>query len=391
MGRASEEYLRLMESGLTNVPDKFICVKHLNNKFIQSFIRKNSEQGYCSYCNKSLKVIKLQELLEFMMECIKKQYGDAAEHLPYVTSEGGYIGETLNNYELLEELSLEIENETVLYDIVNSIVDYAWTDGYKYNNERYDMISSWDIFKNEIIHKSRFFFHPKLNSKSNEQPPYNILLELGQLISKFYLVKTISQDEILFRCRQHSKNEDVKDVSSIVSPPNKFANTPNRFSPVGISMFYGAYDIETAKMETINLNDASLDNYTIGKLKIGRSIKVLDITKIPATTSIFNPSKYIDRYKLDFIKDLRNDLMKGISRDGKEHLEYIPTQVVTEFLKFDFNKRRQNKIEGILYNSSKDNKECLVLFWDNEECIKNMELIEINTYSISSMLNKSNE
>ncbi|MBK8348678.1 MAG: RES domain-containing protein [Saprospiraceae bacterium] len=108
----------------------------------------------------------------------------------------------------------------------------------------------------------------------------------------------------------------------------------------------------------------------------------MDLTKFPGYSSIFNPKKYERRYKLNFIYELRADLMKEINRDGKEHLDYIPTQVVTEYLKFDFNRRRKNKVEGILYNSSKDNKRCLVLFWDNEECLKNLDLVHLSTDNV---------
>ncbi len=65
-------HIRRMESGLSNVPDKSICVKHIPEPYIQSFIRKNYNHGYCSYCNKPLKVIKLQELLELYDELYKE-------------------------------------------------------------------------------------------------------------------------------------------------------------------------------------------------------------------------------------------------------------------------------------------------------------------------------
>lgn len=383
MRRVFDEKYRLKELGLSNVPEKFICVNHINEPYIQKFIRKNYESGHCSYCNKSLKVVKLEKLMVFMMECIKLKYDDAGEYWGYDGRAGGYLGEYFNNYDLIVyEIKLETDLSVIIDDIIFSIDERPWADGNTYHSKGDDMIETWDNFKSKILHKSRFFFHPKLNKKSNELSVYNILSEFGKLTSKFNLIRTINPDTIVYRCRQHEKAHDVDKIELIVAPSDMYANSSNRFSPIGISMFYGAYEIETAKTETLDYNDTEKRVYTMGKLKINRAINVLDLTNIPTYTSIFNPRKYKNRYELDFIYDFRNDLMKGISRDGNEHLEYIPTQVVTEFLKFDFNKRRKNKIEGILYNSSKDDKKCLVLFWDNSECVNNMDLLDINTYDL---------
>lgn len=69
------------------------------------------------------------------------------------------------------------------------------------------------------------------------------------------------------------------------------------------------------------------------------------------------------------------DFTKDVKKDGKEHIEYVPTQVVTEFFRYSFNKNRKYKIDGIIYPSSKNNKnEALVFFWDNEESEKLLNL-----------------
>ena len=92
---------------------------------------------------------------------------------------------------------------------------------------------------------------------------------------------------------------------------------------------------------------------------------------------------YKNKYKLEFLYEFRNDLIKPISRDGKEHIDYVPTQVISEFLKFEFSKRSKNRVEGILYNSSKNNGTCLVLFWDNTQCLDNLELLDLDTSNLN--------
>ena len=72
-------------------------------------------------------------------------------------------------------------------------------------------------------------------------------------------------------------------------------------------------------------------------------------------------------YAKIFLKNFIQDLTKDISRNGQEHIEYIPTQIVTEYFRFQFNKRRKNTdIRGFIYSSSKvEDKKACVLFYDN--------------------------
>jgi hypothetical protein len=41
-------------------------------------------------------------------------------------------------------------------------------------------------------------------------------------------------------------------ASEIGSPPGKWAVQPNRLSPAGVPVFYGAYDVATTKAETLD-------------------------------------------------------------------------------------------------------------------------------------------
>ncbi len=83
-------------------------------------------------------------------------------------------------------------------------------------------------------------------------------------------------------------------------------------------------------------------------------------------------------FLVSFLHDLVRDMTKDVSKDGKEHIEYVPTQIVTEYFKYIFNKNRKRRIEGLVYPSSKEkSSNATVIFWDNRECLDNLELIGI--------------
>ena len=93
MGFVKQRMIELDERSISNIPDKNLCVKHINDNAIKRFIRKNYSNGYCDYCEKEVKVVSLESLLEFMMLGISNFYEDAANFMSYNGKEGGYLGE----------------------------------------------------------------------------------------------------------------------------------------------------------------------------------------------------------------------------------------------------------------------------------------------------------
>jgi len=390
MGQAKQRMIELDAQNISNVPDKNLCIKHIDDNAIKSFIRKNYRIGYCDYCGKELKVISLESLLEFMMLGISNFYEDAANFMSYDGRQGGYLGDTFDPNELIQErIGLETAPFELTEDIVNSIDDIAWSEpDMYYSNEQDELMYKWSFFKNLIKHKSRYLFQQNQYSKNGEKA-FTILKEVGQITKSLKLIKKIEKGTIIYRCRQHHSSKVVREKEKLVSPPEKYAIYPNRFSPSGISMLYSAFDPTTAFLETISREDKKKNTITISKFKLKKEIYVVDFNRLPHIPSIFDLKKVKTHYLIRFLHDLVKDFTQEIKKDGKEHIEYVPTQVVTEYFRYPFNKNRQNIIEGIVYPSSKNKSESSsVIFWNNEECMENLELIEINVEKIKNQLRK---
>ncbi len=386
MGQAKQRMIELDAQNISNVPDKNLCIKHIDNNAIKSFIRKNYRIGYCDYCGKELKVISLESLLEFMMLGISNFYEDAANFMSYDGRQGGYLGDTFDPNELIQErIGLETAPFELTEDIVNSIDDIAWSEpDMYYSNEQDELMYKWSFFKNLIKHKSRYLFQQNQYSKNGEKA-FTILKEVGQITKSLKLIKKIEKGTIIYRCRQHHSSKVVSEKKNLVSPPEEYAIYPNRFSPSGISMLYSAFDPTTAFLETISREDKKKNTITISKFKLKKEIYVVDFNRLPHIPSIFDFKKVKTHYLIRFLYDLVKDFTQEIKKDGKEHIEYVPTQVVTEYFRYPFNKNRQNIIEGIVYPSSKNKSESSsVIFWNNEECMENLELIGINVEKIKN-------
>ena len=63
------------------------------------------------------------------------------------------------------------------------------------------------------------------------------------------------------------------------------------------------------------------------------------------------------------------ELTRPIVKDGREHIEYVPTQIVTEYFRHVFRTSIGEQVKGILYRSSRNGEgTCCVLFFGNENC-----------------------
>ncbi len=128
-------------------------------------------------------------------------------------------------------------------------------------------------------------------------------------------------------------------------------------SPAGIPMFYGSDDKKTTLAET-DLPEF----YAIGSFTTLRSLNVLDLTIVGAP-SIFDMTDGSDFDWALFMSQFIRDFSRPIERDDRIHIDYVPTQVVTEHLRDA--KLNGGQVDGIKYRSARNKGGvCYVLFID---------------------------
>lgn len=382
-----EEAMRMEALGLNRVPEKSVCSNHFDEKSIKNFIRRKASKGHCDYCERNTSVIALEDLMEFLMQAVANFYTDPGNFMSYNGREGGYLGSVYDSNEILQEhFQLDVRELILFNDIFDSL-DYSkgWANEMEYYDSPSDiMLYNWDYFKKIVKNRSRYFFGlvKNLNSEHYLMDSNDILTEIGNSIKKFKLIKSLPVGTRLHRCRQHTDGDiSVTTASGMTSPPDKFAVHPNRMSPAGISMFYGAFEIETALAETIDYENAEMDFFTTATFVSNQDLTIIDLSAIPNLPSPFDQKRIKDYYRISFINDFVRSLMAPIKRDGRVHIEYVPTQVITEYFRFPFSdKLKGNKrIDGIIYPSSKNGKKACVLFFDNQESLKVLDMDTANS------------
>jgi hypothetical protein len=190
-------------------------------------------------------------------------------------------------------------------------------------------------------------------------------------VHRLNIVRVTERGTTLYRVRVHAADKVLTTVDELGPPSREDALQPNRMSPAGIVMFYGAFEKETAIAETFQpeREGAAEKVVTVAKFETLSEFVVLDLDELPPIPSFFESTSSEQREGIGFLHDFVEDLIQPIARDGTEHIDYVPTQIVTEYFRHRFVTEDGRRLRGILYPSSrvKDGTSC-VLFVDQFEC-----------------------
>ena len=192
------------------------------------------------------------------------------------------------------------------------------------------------FFASESSIAGRFF----LLSNREERA---VLEEVAQRCVQYGLIHRLAAGTKLFRARKQG-GTPLRTPAELGPPPDEQAIWSNRMSPPGISLFYGADDDATALEEM-----GAAGTYAVGAFEITRHIDVLDLTRVPPVPSFFDLTARASRGSLVFLAQFAREISRPIARDDRIHLEYIPTQVMTEYFRREFGGAH---LLGIRYASS---------------------------------------
>ena len=374
MGRAKEQWMEEQERGWSSCDDKFVCDECVHDEFLQDIVRSHLESDTCDFCGRTEGepiAAPADSVLEAVCTAFYSVYTDPVHVAGYSSQEGGYLVPTLEIYDAVEGLLGGFFSDDFQQAVVDSISDSTSIvcDVSPYRLSDDEVLSmSWKDFVTHIKHRSRYFFSTPVEVDPIDDEtiqPADFLNSLSRMISDLELFR--ETEEAWFRARVHKAGEDVASGASLGTPPE--ARFSNRMSPAGICMFYGALERETAIAEVLDPGRASKRKLvTSGAFKPSRPLRVLDLRVIPSLPSFFEVEKRDEYVVRSFLQGFVDDLAKPISKSGMEHVEYVPTQVVTEFFRMVYKDDGQ-PLDGILFKSSRrEGGSCCVLFFDNQQC-----------------------
>jgi len=348
--------------------DQYVSAACFEDKALKKFVKQNLTDKCCTYycgAGKTPKGATLDVVIRFVFEGICSRYEDAANGVGW---EGGYVGaHTDDSDDLVQDHVCLTEDASpgLLSDIVAAMPDRTWSEIDPYGARDHEILAwSWERFVDVVKHERRYFFENSDHALADEQISPSALLEgVATKCRQARMIRRLPAGSTFFRCRFREAGQQFKAPSELGPPPQDRASQ-SRMSPAGIPMFYGAVDESTARAETL---ECSSDRHSMALFALGKDVRVLDLTQSPVV-SIFDRERRSFYDWAIFMHRFRRDLRKKIKKDGRVHIEYVPTQIVTEYFRAFLKDGKGNRIDGILYRSATEtNGKCIALFADSRD------------------------
>jgi hypothetical protein len=78
---------------------------------------------------------------------------------------------------------------------------------------------------------------------------------------------------------------------------------------------------------------------------------VLDLSRFPAIPEFYQIPRY-DRDPIVFLNHFVEEIRNPVKHDGHEHIDYVPTQILTEYLQRSYRALDNCPLDGIIYKSA---------------------------------------
>ena len=363
--------------------ERFLCANHYSDKYLNAFVRKNGILGVCSYCGHRGRVIDFSDFVEHVGSKLSEHFeqiddaglflensifDDDDEVINGITRRDGFaapagvpyysdFSEMMWDYDLVsdsEELNNDL-SDCMLFErrirrdpmamLLSEELSMMWRNfcDYVKTKQRFTFFRSW-LFDDDVIGHS-------------DNGLGDILSELGGLVRR--VEATIEVGKVLYRCRPADPGEKVVSFEDITAPP-AFAAKSNRLSPAGISMFYGSFDKDTSIAEVGYAIDKPI--IYLGAFKTTKPLRVIDLCS-DLDVSFWMPDGW---QEASFLMHFHNEISKKLGPNDNGEVEYIPTQIFTEYLRYLCKTSDDNHYDGIIYKSATTDCRNVVLFYDQK-------------------------
>lgn len=353
MGIVKSQWLEQEERGWQD-PETWVCQHCIGeDSHLRQLVRKNLGGVSCSYCkSKTRKAAPIAVLMAAVLFGVKYSYNDEANAgCPY---DREFNIEYMSSRDVLEQV-LDVEgldwSDALKNDVAEAFANTGWVDAPdgdwmgSYNHERLHW--SWESFAHAVKFQSRFHFQTRKRTRSYSDDlvsVHEMLPFLGQLVRQHSMVRKLPVTTILQRVRPGKHPHSVLELG----PPPKEKASAGRMNPAGIPYLYLAYDEKTALAETRSKKG---DQVTVSQWSPARDLHVIDLSCFPRCPSVFS-DKRREHDLVQFLYKFTDEISKPVAHDGSEHIEYVPTQVVSEYFAQAFKHAKNKRVDGLIYPSA---------------------------------------
>lgn len=343
-----------------------LCRAHLQDRYLREATQpSDDDDAACLVCGQSDGAMaSLESLVELVVNAMRFWYSDPLNELPWDGREGGFQGEVLDTEDVVSDLCgaafTADSSESLCEALIEAIDLDQWTP-FGGGTDPDLMNYAWDIYADDVQRGSRFVF--LMDSQSRYGAPTRVAQYLNKIVDAYVsgtddLVRRIPQLTI-FRGRLVEDPAEFEASAKELGPAPSDKAAANRMSAPGISLMYASADPQTAIAE---IAGHGVDPFAImGCFENARTLFVLDLTERPDRSkagSLFDPSSWERLRMLMFFDGFVERITRPVIPDGRQHIEYTPTQVLTEYLRWV----SPHPLDGIALPSAQTGAKTYVFF-----------------------------
>lgn len=330
-----------------------VCSVCVSEPALKAVIRGEGDDSECDFCqlvpDLPDRTAPLERAIGLIVDGLRCYYEDPAESALWDSREGGYQVPLDDTHDLLWEYEIS-ENEAVVDAIAAVINIDTWCQRDPYAaNDIQALQWGWSAFRGYVQNHRRFTFLSQVEDPAHgngEIPMYLVPRAVVQAVEEIGLITAFPAGTAWWRARVHGPTEEPRSASEIGTPAKEFARD-NRMSPKGIGAFYGA-DTQAGAIAEVAGYAATTHAATVGQFTQLTALNLVDLRNLPEVPSLFDEAKRGVRATRLFLRDFIQNVTKVADPDDSNQLDYIPTQVIAEHLRYDV------PADGVCWRSTKD-------------------------------------
>lgn len=362
------------ERGWRSSPDT-VCSRCLHDSALIAAIQQYGGPDECTYCESVPQSphasAPLDFLTELVVEGLRYEYEDPIESIMVI--KGEYQWPCIETLDLLDDLEIA-DDYRVHYALEKSISTEVWCPRDPYGESDASLThSAWEKFADLVKTRRRYTSHlhrPSGPHGIDEDNGGPVISKIFEYIQQADLFTTLPAHQKWWRGRISKGGEELSNASDLGPPPVKYAQD-NRMSPKGIPIFYGAMTREGAWAEISDqasrISDQASSDQRIyfGQFAPTRSLRFVDLRTHITAPSLFDKEQRHKRNAVEFLRGFTQYLRRPSPPEDEMQIEYIPTQVFAEIVRFELKDSAGRAVDGIIWNSSHDvGSTCCAIFID---------------------------
>lgn len=355
MGGAKRMWEEYLERGWS-APEKMVCPDCVEDEYLKQLITEAAECDTCDYCGQIAEheiAAPVEEIMPAISSALTYFYAEpASAGVPY---DGGWIVEPVYTADALMEIPFDAHLD-LFEDVQGAFENLAWVaaaEGHWASSHRNEEWSyAWSSFTEMVKHQSRYFFMSVGESEESHlrtERPLRVLESIAWLCTSVGLIASFPKGTQFFRVREREFSSNWEICSEQLGAPPSVAAGAGRMNPAGISYLYLATELRSALAEVLRSPPCVA---AWGCFEATKDLVLLDLTKIPDAPSVFDEGQRRKREAILFLQDFVADISQPVKKDGKEHISYVPSQVVSEYFAQVFTTGNGEQLDGIAYPSA---------------------------------------